>query len=150
VIEYRTKTGLGKNRKFRREHNRNQLGHFPDRTRGSRIPSGNSRLLPVGDSPEGPFKQMGKSRLKHEKTKVKRILLKRTHGARPTPRWPPRPTKAAHSKVPSSRLRLARGYTPPSSKLRLARGCTPTSSGPRLARGYSARARPFPHVGTGI
>jgi hypothetical protein len=88
-------------------------------------------VLSVGDGPGVPLK-MGKSRLKPKKTKAKRISLKRAHGARPTPRWPPRPTKAAHSKVPSSRLRLARGYTPPSSGLRLARGHTSPSSGLRL------------------
>jgi hypothetical protein len=106
---------------------------------------------------------MGKSSLKLQKIKAKRILLKHTHEARPTLRWPPRPTKAAHSKVPSSRLRLARGRTLTSNGLRPARGCTFTSSGLRLARGYaptssrlrlargcSARARPFPHAGTGI
>jgi hypothetical protein len=72
-------------------------------------------------------------------------------------------TKAAHSKIPSSRLRLARGHTPPSGGLRPVRGSTPTSSGLRLARGSappssrlrlargrSARARPFPYVGAGI
>jgi hypothetical protein len=64
-------------------------------------------------------------------------LLKRTHRARPTPWWPPRPTKAAHSKIPSSRLRLARGHTPPSGMLRPVQGCMLTSSGLRLARGYT-------------
>jgi hypothetical protein len=54
---------------------------------------------------------------------------------RPTLRRPPQPTKAAHSKVPSSRLCLARGRTPPSSGLRPVRGCTLTSSGLHLARG---------------
>jgi hypothetical protein len=108
-----------------------------------------TELLIVGDSPGVPLK-MGKPRLKPTKTKAKCISLKRAHGARPTPRWPPQPTKAAHSKVPSSRLRLARGYTPPSSGLRPARGHTPPSSGLRLARGRSARARPSLHAGTGI
>jgi hypothetical protein len=74
-------------------------------------------------------------------------------------RWPQRPAEAAHSKISSSRLRLARGHTPPSSGLRpirgrtltssglrLARGYTLTSSGLRLARGRSARARPSPHA----
>jgi hypothetical protein len=51
---------------------------------------------------------------------------------------------------PSSGLRPARGYTPPLSGLRPARGYTPPSSRLRLARGRSARARPFPHAGTGI
>jgi hypothetical protein len=73
-------------------------------------------------------------------------LLKRTHRARPTPRWPPQPTSATHSKVPSSRPRLARGCTLTSGGLRLARGYTPTSSGLRPARGCTARACPFPHA----
>jgi hypothetical protein len=79
-------------------------------------------------------------------------LLKRTHGARPTPRWPPLPTKAAHSKIPSSRIRLARGYTPPSSGLRLARGYTPPSrgssslEGTRLPRVGPASLEGTPHA----
>jgi hypothetical protein len=117
----------------------------------------------VGDSLEGPLKQPGESCLKPKKTKAKHISLKSTHGARPTLRWPPQPTKAAHSKVHSSGLRFGRGYTPPSSGLCLARGYMPPSSGLRLARGYtpplsrlrlargsSAHARPSPHAGTGI
>jgi hypothetical protein len=43
----------------------------------------------------------------------------------------------AQSRAPSSRFRLARGYTPPSSGFRLARGYTPPSSRFRLARGYT-------------
>jgi hypothetical protein len=91
----------------------------------------------VGDSHGGPRKQMGKPRLKPAKKPKLSASFLSTRGARPTPRWPPRPTEAAHSKVPSSRLRPARGHTPP-------------SSGLRLARGRSARARPFPHAGTVI
>jgi hypothetical protein len=76
------------------------------------------------------------------------------------PRRPQRPTKAAHSKIPSSRLRLARGCAPPSgglrpvrggaftsSGLRLARGSALPSNGVRLARGRSARARLLPYAG---
>jgi hypothetical protein len=79
----------------------------------------------VGDSPEGPLKQPGKSCLKPAKNQTKDISLKHTHGARPTLRWSPRPTREAHSKAPSSRFCLARGFTPPSSGFRLARGFTP-------------------------
>jgi hypothetical protein len=51
------------------------------------------------------------------------------------PRGPQRPTKAALLKIPSGRLRLARGCAPPSGGLRLARGGALPSSGLRLARG---------------
>jgi hypothetical protein len=63
----------------------------------------------------------------------------------------------AHSKAPSSRFRLARGFTLPSSGFRLARGFAAPSSGLRFARGFASasleapsHARPFPHAGTGI
>jgi hypothetical protein len=65
------------------------------------------------------------------------LLPKHAHRARPTLRWPPRPTGVAQSKAPSSRFRIARGLTPPSSRFRLARGLTPPSSGLRLARGLT-------------
>jgi hypothetical protein len=98
------------------------------------------------------------------------LLLKRTHRARPTLRWPPRPIGVAQSKAPSSRFRLARGLTPPSSgfrlarvltppsiRFRLARGLTPPSSGFCLARGLTSaslevpsQVRLLPHAGTGI
>jgi hypothetical protein len=68
--------------------------------------------------------------------------------------------QAAHSKIPSSRLRLARGRAPPSdglrsvlggaltsSRLRLARGSAPPSNGVRLSQGHSARARLLPYTG---
>jgi hypothetical protein len=51
------------------------------------------------------------------------------------PRGPQWPTKAALSKIPSSRLRLARGCTPPSGGLRPVRGGALPSSRVRLARG---------------
>jgi hypothetical protein len=78
------------------------------------------------------------------------------------PQRPQRPTKAALLKIPSSRLRLARGCAPPSgrlypvrggalrspsSRLRLARGSTPPSTGVRLARGRPARVRLPPYAG---
>jgi hypothetical protein len=95
--------------------------------------------------------------LKTCKNQTKHIPLKHTHGARPTLRRSPRPTRAAHSKAPSSRFRLARGFTPPSSRFRLARGFMAPSSGLRLARGFAStsleappHARPFPHAGMGI
>jgi hypothetical protein len=68
--------------------------------------------------------------------------------------------QAAHSKTPSSRIRLARGCAPPSdglrpvrgdapssSEVRLTRGSAPPSNGVRLARGRPARARPLPRAG---
>jgi hypothetical protein len=68
--------------------------------------------------------------------------------------------QAAHSKTPSNRYRLARGYAPPSGGLRpdrggappsgevcLARGSAPPSNGVRLARGRPARARLLPRAG---
>jgi hypothetical protein len=51
------------------------------------------------------------------------------------PQRPQRPTKAALLKIPSSRLRLARGCAPPSGGLRPVRGGALPSSGLRLARG---------------
>jgi hypothetical protein len=93
----------------------------------------------VGDSPEGPLKNRGESCLKPVKNaKCKTHLepnTKRAHTARPTPRWPPRPTRAAPQGAPSSKVRLARGLTPPSNEVRLARGLTPPRAGFRLARG---------------
>jgi hypothetical protein len=105
-------------------------------------------------------KKPGESCLKPAKNKNKNkrhLLLKRTHRARPTPGWPPRPTGVAQSKAPSSRFRLARGLTPPSSGFRLARGRAPPSSGLCLARGLisasleaPSQARLLSHAGTGI
>jgi hypothetical protein len=57
-------------------------------------------------------KKPGESCLKPAKNKT-HLLLKRTHRARPTLRWPPRPTEVAQSKALSSGFRLARGLTPP-------------------------------------
>jgi hypothetical protein len=51
------------------------------------------------------------------------------------PQGPQRPTEAALLKIPSSRLRLARGYAPPSGGLRPVRGGALPSSGLRFARG---------------
>jgi hypothetical protein len=104
-------------------------------------------------------KKPGESCLKPEKKNKSKthFLLKHTHRARPTLRWPPRPTGVAQSKAPSNRFRLARGLTPPSSGFRLARGLTPPSSRFRLARGLISasleappQARLLPHAGTGI
>jgi hypothetical protein len=105
----------------------------------------------VGDSPEGHLKNRGGgSCLKLAKNKNKtHLLLKHTHRARPTPRWPPRPTGVAQSKAPSSRFRLARGLTPPSSGFHLAQGPTPPSSGFRLARGPTPPLNGF-HLARGL
>jgi hypothetical protein len=51
------------------------------------------------------------------------------------PQGPQRPTEAALLKIPSSRLRLARGCAPSSGGLRPVRGGALPSSGLRLARG---------------
>jgi hypothetical protein len=51
------------------------------------------------------------------------------------PWGPQRPIKAALSKIPSSKLRLARGCTPPSGGLRPVRGGAPPSGGLRPVRG---------------
>jgi hypothetical protein len=112
----------------------------------------------VGDSPRGPLKQQGNPRLKHA-TKLTHTAP--NHAGHSSRRGgPQRLTKAARSKIPSSRLRLARGCTPPSdglrparggaltsSRLRLARGSAPPSSGVRLARGRPARVRLHPCTG---
>jgi hypothetical protein len=95
--------------------------------------------------PWGSPKKPGGSCLKPAKNKNKtHLLLKRTHRARPTLRWPPRPTGVAQSKAPSSRFRLARGLTPPSSGFRLARGPAPPSGGFRLARGLTSTSLEAP------
>jgi hypothetical protein len=96
------------------------------------------RLLGVPScrgQPWGSPKKPGEPCLKPAKNKSKTHLSpKHARRARPTLRWPPRPTGVAQSKAPSSGFRLARGSTLPSSGFRLTRGLTPTSSGFRLAR----------------
>jgi hypothetical protein len=140
----------------------------------------------VGDSPRGPLKPTGESPLKtHDEPKLSASHLNtqgRAHAAvastahqdgplkDPLEQAPPRSRAHASpragsaslegARLPSSRLRLARGRTPPpsglrpvrggaltSSRLRLARGPAPPSSGLRLARGRPARARLFPYAG---
>jgi hypothetical protein len=88
----------------------------------------------VGDSPRGPLKQLGNPHLKPATSQSQTHLTKPCR-TRPMSRRPQRPTKAAHSEIPSSRLRLARGCAPPSGGLRPVRGGALTSSGLRLARG---------------
>jgi hypothetical protein len=105
-----------------------------------------------------PLNKLGNPRLKPA-TSQSRARLTLAHRAWPMPWWPRRLTKAAHSKSPSSGLRLARGRTPPSgglrpvrggaltsSRLRLARGSAPPLSGLRPARGHSAHARLLPYA----
>jgi hypothetical protein len=95
-------------------------------------------------------KKPGESCLKPAKNKSEtHLLLRHTHKARPTLRWPPRPIGVAQSKAPSSRFRLARGLTPPSSGFRLARGLTPPSSGFRLARGLTPPSSRY-HIARGL
>jgi hypothetical protein len=103
--------------------------------------------------PWGSPKTTGEIPLKTcKKTKAEHISLERAHGARPTLWWPPRPAKAAHSKVPSSRLRLARGCAPPSSGLpslvgaRLPRASSAPLEGARLPRAGSASLEGAPHA----
>jgi hypothetical protein len=90
----------------------------------------------VGDSPEGPLRNRGNPKTCKKQNKTHH-LPKHARTARPTLRWPPRPTRVTQSKAPSSRFRLARGLTPPSSGFRLAQGLTPPSSGFRLTRGLA-------------
>jgi hypothetical protein len=78
----------------------------------------------VGDSPRGPLKQQGNPCLKHATAHA---------GHSPRRGGPQRLTKEARSKIPSSRLRLARGCAPPSNGLRPVRGGALTSSRLRLA-----------------
>jgi hypothetical protein len=65
---------------------------------------------------------------------------------------PQRPTKAAHSKIPSSRLRLARGCAPPSGGLRPVRGVrlpragSASLEGPLRPRTGSASLEGAPHA----
>jgi hypothetical protein len=104
----------------------------------------------VRDSPEGPLKNRGESCLKPAKN------AKRIHTAQPTPRWPPRPTRATQTRhpleqgPPHSRAHAPLERNPPrsrarapSSGLRLARASLPSSSGVRLARG-SLTSAPAP------
>jgi hypothetical protein len=59
------------------------------------------------------------------------LLPKHAHTARPTLRWPPRPTRVAQSNAPSSGFRLAEGLTSP-------RAGSTSLEGPRLLRADSA------------
>jgi hypothetical protein len=108
--------------------------------------------LGVRDSPRGPLKQLGNPHLKPA-TKPKPNTPYLTMQDMAHAVEAPAAHQASHSKVPSSRLRLARGCAPtsgglrpvrggapPSSRLRLARGSAPPSNGARLVRGRSARA----------
>jgi hypothetical protein len=99
--------------------------------------------------PLGSPKTTGEAPLKT----CKKPKLNTPHLSTPTGHGPHRggprgPQKAAHSRVPSSKLHLARGYTPPSSRFRLARGFTAPSSGLRLVRGSLTRT-PAPARGYG-
>jgi hypothetical protein len=71
----------------------------------------------VGDSPEGPLRKPGGILLKtYKKHKTQTHLepnAKRIHTAQPTPRWPPRPTRAAQQGTPSSRSASLEGSRPP-------------------------------------
>jgi hypothetical protein len=104
--------------------------------------------------PRGSPKKTGGSCLKPAKKHKTQTRLeqntKHMHTAQPTPRWPPRPTKAAQQGAPSSKVCLARELTPPSSEVCLARGSPPPSSGLRLARGSltsaPAPARGYKHL----
>jgi hypothetical protein len=90
-------------------------------------------LFLSGTAPGSPL-TTGKSPLKtRNKPKPNTPYLTMQDTAQP--RRPQRPTKAAHSKIPSSRLRLARGCTPPSGGLRPVRGGVLTSGGLRPVRG---------------
>jgi hypothetical protein len=113
----------------------------------------------VGDSPRGPLKQLGNPHLKPA-TKPKPNKPHLTMQGMAHTVKAPAAHQAAHSKTPSNRYRLARGYAPPSSGLRpdrggappssevrLARGSAPPSNGVRLARGRPARARLLPRTG---
>jgi hypothetical protein len=114
-------------------------------------------INPVGDSHEGPLKTEGASCLKPAKNAKRKTHLepntKRTHTAQPTPRWPPRPTRAAQQGAPSSKVCLARGLTTPWSEVRLARGLThpragsASLEGPRLLERTPPRSR-IPHEHT--
>jgi hypothetical protein len=89
-----------------------------------------SRNQTVGDSPRGPLKQLGNPHLKPA-TKPKPSTPYLTmqdvaHAAKA-----PTAHQEAHPKIPSSRLRLARGRAPPSDGLRSVRGA-------RLPRAGSA------------
>jgi hypothetical protein len=116
------------------------IQHLPEPGRHTRRCSGAT----VGDSPEGPLKTGGILLKTCKKQKKTHLSLKRTHRARPTLRWPPRPTRVAQSKAPSSGFRLARGPMPPrvsSASLegsRLPRAGSASLKGSRLPRAGSA------------
>jgi hypothetical protein len=124
---------------------------------GSRTTALPVTMAGVGDSPRGPLKQLGNPHLKSA-TKPNKPHLTMQGMARTTKA--PAAHRAAHSKTPSSRLRLARGCAPPpdglrsvrggappSSEVRLARGSAPLSNGVRLARGHPAHACACPRAG---
>jgi hypothetical protein len=86
------------------------------------------QCAPVRDSPEGPLKNRGESCLKPAKNKRKMHLLsKHAHRARPTPRWPLRPTAAAQQGAPPragpprSRAHAPLEQVPPRSRVHASR-----------------------------
>jgi hypothetical protein len=121
------------------------------------------KILSVGDSPEGPLKQLGKSRLKPaKKPKLNASCLNAhtstahaavapaAHQGGPLKgsleRAPPRSRMHAYLEraPPRSRVHAYLERAPPRSRVRT------SFERARLARGCSARARPFPRAGTGI
>jgi hypothetical protein len=116
-------------------------------------------FLAVGDSPRGPLEKLGNPHLKPatkpKPNKPHLTMQGMAHAAKA-----PGAHQAAHSKTPSNRYRLARGYAPPSgglrpdrggappsSEVRLARGSAPPSNGVCLARGRPARVHLPPYMG---
>jgi hypothetical protein len=98
----------------------------------------------VGDSPRGPLKQLGNPHLKPA-TKPKPntpylTMQDMAHAAEARAAH-----QAAHSKTPSSGLRLARGCAPPSGGLRpRSRGCAYLERAPPRSRVRSALERGSP------
>jgi hypothetical protein len=106
-----------------------------------RDPDGNTHRCSgatVGDSPNGPLNNQGKTRLKPAKNaKHKSTCTPNTHTQHKHDLGGPRGPPSQHSGRPSSEVRLARGIDAPSGEVRLARGPYAPSGGVRITRGLS-------------
>jgi hypothetical protein len=111
----------------------------------------------VGDSHEGPLKNRGGSCLKPAKNAKRKTHLEpdTTHArtTRPTPQWPPRPTRAGQQGTPRARSASLEGSCPPRTKSPSLEGSRSLERAPPRSRVPASlkRALPrsrFPHEHT--
>jgi hypothetical protein len=104
----------GKRSQARREGRPiSRLQHLREPCRRTRRCSGAT----VGDSPRGPLRQQGKPHLKPAKSQGSTRLAQTRTGMAHTA-VAPTANQGGPLKIPSNRLRFARGHTPPSGGLR--------------------------------